>query len=242
MKHLFKLMSVLLISVLLAGCSKTMDEYPLANLRAISDFEFEYYHNSDCNIYVHQVGEVDETNRSITVSVPTDADLTHLKPTIKLSPWTTCSPKTLEAVDFTSPVDYTVTAQSGKIAVYTVYVTADYIYQNADLFRFYLLDILNDNNESMYVTNNDFSDGAVINVEVPKGTDLSSQHTHIDLSPASTRAVLEICESGDDVNYKAFTDGDVVDYRIAPVIFRITAEKGLVKRYMINVTEVEDEI
>ncbi|MDD4589854.1 MAG: hypothetical protein PHG06_05405 [Parabacteroides sp.] len=240
MKHLFKLIRVLLISVSIAGCSKTMDDYPSANLRAISAFEFEYYHNSDCNIHILHEGEVDETNRIITISVPTDADLTHLRPTITLSPWTTCSPKTLEAMDFTSPVDYTVTAQSGKIAVYTVHVTTEYIYKNADLFRFYLLDITNDNGEPMYVTNNVYNDGAVINVKVPKGTDISSQHTHLSLSPASMRATLEICESGNDVNYKTFTDGDAVDYRIAPVIFRITAEGGLVNRYKINVTEVED--
>lgn len=58
------------------GCSKAIEDYPKFNLREIAYFAFDYYHNSENNIFIQHAGVIDETNRYITVSVPTDADLT----------------------------------------------------------------------------------------------------------------------------------------------------------------------
>lgn len=72
------------------------------------------------------VGKITTANKStITVSVPKEADLTKLIPTIEVSEGATVSPISGAAQDFTNPVEYTVTAEAGNTRVYTVTVTDD---------------------------------------------------------------------------------------------------------------------
>ena len=69
-----------------------------------------------------EVGEwdarIDEMEKTVTLTVPEDTDVTHLVPTIVVSEGATVSPASGEAQDFTTPVTYTVTAQNGTMAVY----------------------------------------------------------------------------------------------------------------------------
>ena len=247
---IFSLVSVSVV-LLCLSCSKTIDDYPLANLRAISSFDFNYYHNSGSNIFIQHSGTVDEYNRSITVSVPTDADLTHLRPTIKLSPWTTCKPGNLEEVDFShGEVEYEVTAQSGKKAYYSVLVTSDYIYQDAILLRFFLSDIPlsdtattdpDDPTSGRSATPESYADGAQITLllEHGSGYDLTRQRTHLDMSASSHHCRIEVAELNDETNYRPFSDLDIIDYSDT-VIFRVTAESGKVVRYRTVVREKEE--
>ncbi len=242
---------LLLAIVLLSGCKKTIDDYPLANLRAIVSFNFDYYHNSDCGVYIQMEGVVDEVNRVVTVSVPADADLTRLRPTIVLSPWTTCSPKNLQAVDFSDgPVEYEVTAQSGKKAYYTVTVTPDYVYQDASMVRLVLSDIPVspdvqpdplDPTSGLSGTPDKYSDGAVLDIFLPQGWggiyNMSAQRTHIDMSASSHGCTIEVDDNG--AGYRAFADMDVIDYT-SPVVFRITSQSGKVVRYTVTVKEKEE--
>lgn len=237
--------------LLLLGCAKTMDDYPLANLRAISSFAFEYYHNATCGIHINHEGVVDETNRYITVSVPTDADLTSLRPSIKLSPWTTCKPASLEAVDFSKgAVEYEVTAQSGKKAYYTVEVKADFIYEDAILLRMFLSDIPlanatekdpDDPTSGRSAIPDSYADGALITMllEHGSGYDLTKQRTHLDLSASSRHCSIEVAEGNDESSYRVFHDLDTVNYSDT-VIFRLTAESGKVVRYHAVVREKEE--
>ena len=72
------------------------------------------------------VGKITTANkRTITVSVPKEADLTKLIPTIEVSKGATVAPLSGAAQDFTNPVEYTVTAEAGNKRVYTVTVTDD---------------------------------------------------------------------------------------------------------------------
>ncbi len=229
-----------------------MDDYPLANLRAIAAFGFDYYHNSDANIFIRHDGVIDETNRYITVSVPCDADLAHLKPTIKLSPWTTCSPATLEEVDFSKgPVEYEVTAQSGKKAYYIVEVDTTFRYEDAILLRLFLSDIPLAGLDSSQINADDptsgrsaipdsYSDGALITLLLEQGSgyDLTQQRTHIDLSASSHRATIEVAEFADEANYRPFHDLDTINYSDT-VIYKVTAEGGKVIRYRAVVREKE---
>jgi hypothetical protein len=69
-------------------------------------------------------GDIDEMNRTISISVPYGTNLGSLAPTITVSPAATVSPPSGAAQSFISPVTYTVTAENGDTAEYTVTVTA----------------------------------------------------------------------------------------------------------------------
>ncbi len=66
-------------------------------------------------------GIIDEENHSILVRIPTSATITSLIPTIETTEGATVSPASGQAVDFTNPVEFTVTYQSAT-TVYTVSV------------------------------------------------------------------------------------------------------------------------
>ena len=67
-------------------------------------------------------GEINEIAKTVSLTMPEDTDVTGLVPTIEVSDGATVSPASGEAQDFTNPVEYTVTAQNGTTAVYTVTV------------------------------------------------------------------------------------------------------------------------
>ena len=64
-----------------------------------------------------------EAEKKITLTVPNGTDVTALVPTIVVSEKATISPATAVAQNFTSPVEYTVTAEDGTTQKYTVTVT-----------------------------------------------------------------------------------------------------------------------
>ena len=65
-------------------------------------------------------GIIDDGAKTIMVSVPNGTDLTALIPTILVSEKAMISPESGVATNFTNPVKYTVTAEDGSIAEYTV--------------------------------------------------------------------------------------------------------------------------
>ena len=67
-------------------------------------------------------GEINETAKTVTLTLPEGSDVTALVPTIEVSEGATVDPASGVAQDFTEPVDYTVTAQNGTTAVYVVTV------------------------------------------------------------------------------------------------------------------------
>ena len=71
------------------------------------------------------VGVIDEMAKTITVEVPSGTDVTQLVPTITVSAEAIVSPVSGVAIDFTNPVIYTVTAEDGSTASYTVTVAAE---------------------------------------------------------------------------------------------------------------------
>ena len=252
MKRILSLfLTAVVVLFVLGGCKKTIDDYPLSNLRAISSFVFEYYHNAESNVPLTCEGEIDETNRCITVSVPHDADLTRLCPTIKLSPWTTCNPASLVVRDFSQgPVEYEVTAQSGKKAYYIVEVKADIQYTDASLVRLYLADIPSSPESTTFDTTDPLSgksatpesyeDKALLPITFKFGTpqlyDFTAQRVYVDLSPLSTHATIEVSEQSLDGDYRSFTQLDKVNLTDT-VYFRITSETGKVVRYQAFVKE-----
>lgn len=69
-------------------------------------------------------GIVNETNKTITLNLFKDTDLTALKPTIGLSPKATINPASEATQDFTNEVIYTVTAEDESTTQYLVRVSA----------------------------------------------------------------------------------------------------------------------
>jgi hypothetical protein len=67
------------------------------------------------------VGDINETNRTITVYVPVATDLTAIKPVIEHTAGATISPAAGETVDFTNPVVYTLNYEGYQFS-YTVTV------------------------------------------------------------------------------------------------------------------------
>lgn len=67
------------------------------------------------------IGIINQTNRTILVRVPTTEDVTNMVPTIGLSEGATVTPASGEALDFTQPVEFTVTYRTATV-VYTVTV------------------------------------------------------------------------------------------------------------------------
>ena len=86
------------------------------NEKSILSFRFDALDES---------GVIDQFARKISFLLPAETDVTQLEPTIEVSEGATVDPASGVAQDFTNPVTYTVTAQNGTIAVYTVTVVLE---------------------------------------------------------------------------------------------------------------------
>jgi hypothetical protein len=219
------------------GCKRSAADFPPSNLRAISSFNLEFYHNSQANIHVTHEGEIDETNRMIYLSVPADADLTCLRPTIELSPWTTCEPKSLQMADFShgDSLDYVVKAQSGKIAVYTVFIKKDYVYTKAELIGVYTPDLLDGEGEPRKAHFATPKDGEKATLKLPEGTDVSALRLHIDISNASYHSTIEICTHADKSLFEPYEDYTCHNLSDSVAYFRITPEQGKALTYELDI-------
>ena len=68
------------------------------------------------------VGVIDEIEKTITVALPLGTDISSLTPIINVSPKAKVSPASEVSQNFTEPVIYTVKAEDGSTAKYTVIV------------------------------------------------------------------------------------------------------------------------
>lgn len=86
------------------------------NEKSILSFRFDALDES---------GVIDQIARKISFVLPAGTDVTQLVPTIEVSEGATVDPASGVAQDFTNPMTYTVTAQNGTTAVYTVTVVLE---------------------------------------------------------------------------------------------------------------------
>lgn len=231
------LISLFIITSLLTfiSCTEDINDYPKSNLRAISVFSFETYYNSANNIAIQHKGVIDEVNKIITVKLPSDVILTGLRPSITLSPWTTCSPGNLEVVDFTNDtVDITVTAQSGKKAVYSVVRTLDYLYTKAEIYSVTFPDYLwVSSGEPIRASFPNFNNNSSVTVNLPTGTDLSSIQILLDVSPASKNCTFEVSEDGTGTSFRPFTNPGIVNMTKLTTL-RVKPQSGNAINYKIT--------
>jgi Domain of unknown function (DUF5018) len=71
------------------------------------------------------VAKIDAATKTITAVLPSTADLTKIKPTIKISDRATVNPASGTVVDFTKAVNFTVTAEDASTQVYAVTITKE---------------------------------------------------------------------------------------------------------------------
>ena len=145
------------------------------------------------------------TGTEIAVVLPFGTDLTALSPRIGYS-GVSINPAASAMRNFSSPVQYTVTAADGSTQTYTVTVTAPAT-DRKDILSFIIDD------ETAVIS------GTEISLELPVGTDLTSlvptiEHTGISISPPSETA-------------QDFT---------SPVQYVVTASDGSTKAHTVTVT------
>src|SRR5664280_866334 len=192
MKKLFILLAVVLLMVIM-GCKSSQ--------KAITSFNFEN---------PAAIGVITESTHSIAVTVPYGTDVTGLIPTITYT-GESVSPASGVAQDFTNPVVYTVTAETGSTQDYTVTVTISSSSSDKAITSF---NFENPAAEGV-ITESTHS----IAVTVPYGTDVTGliptiTYTGETISPASGAA-------------RDFTN---------PVVYTVTAGTGSTQDYTITIT------
>jgi pectate lyase len=80
-------------------------------------------------------GAIDHTASTISIKVASGTDLTKIVPELSVSMAATISPKSGDTVNFTNPVNYTVTAQNGSVKTYIVTVTVQNKPDNIDFSK-----------------------------------------------------------------------------------------------------------
>jgi len=104
----------LAVGMMFWGCEEVEPEK--SGAKRITDFSFTS---------PSAEGVIDQTAKTIAVTVPSGTNVTALAPTIKVSAGATVNPESGAAQNFTNPVKYTVTAEDGTTAEYTATVTVD---------------------------------------------------------------------------------------------------------------------
>ena len=145
---------VLLFLVFLALFSCSRDE-KTRNLNTLITFSFRAEDNKDLQEDI--TASIDRQEKTVTIQLPYDIDLTALKPSITISEDATVAPGNKKAVDFSKPVHYVVTAADGSKATYPI--TISFIPND----RKVLMDILSANPESGLNWN--FDDNGMFNLE-----------------------------------------------------------------------------
>lgn len=100
------------------------------------------------------VAKIDPVTKTITATVPATADLTKLKPTITLSDRATIIPASATVLDFSKPVNFTVTAEDAGTQVYAVTIIKE------------ISESLN-NNTTVFISN---QSGEALAIDAVKGT------------------------------------------------------------------------
>jgi hypothetical protein len=121
MRTLKKAMYVL-AALLMVACSK--DEMPVKEVIKSSEKKIIKFYivRNHTTIVNDVIGFVDEDKKTIVATIPSTANIARLNPAIEISPKAAILPAAGEK-DFSVPVTYTVTAEDGSKATYTVTIS-----------------------------------------------------------------------------------------------------------------------
>ncbi|MCG8385246.1 MAG: DUF5018 domain-containing protein [Cytophagales bacterium] len=202
---LLSVLSCFAMLTFFAACGDDDDDNgePLSDAKEILSFVF-----ADLTPAVQ--GNINGT--AITAMVPFGTDVTALEPTVTISQEATVSPASGQAQDFSSPVTYTVTAEDGSEATYTVTVNVTAGSPEKELTTFIFESL--DPDVAGVITGNDVA------VDVPFGTDVSALAPTITLSDLASVAPA----SGVEQDFSS------------PVDYTVTAQDGSTNVYQVTVT------
>lgn len=111
MKKRFLLLCSIMLAVVIVGC--TDDDPAKSSEKQLLSFDIK-----------GEQATIIESDKNVTLSFTSVVSLSSLTPTISVSDKASISPASGEAQDFTSPVEYTITAEDGTAVVYTVTITS----------------------------------------------------------------------------------------------------------------------
>jgi hypothetical protein len=186
--------AVVAITTAITGCEQSIGNSPKSSEKAITAFS------------INDVpGAI--TGTDIALTLPAGTGVTSLAPEITVSPKAAVSPASGTARDFSSPVTYTVTAEDGTAAQYTVTVTVSKSGEKA-ITAFSIYDLPG------------AIDGTNIVLTLPAGTGVTSLVPEIAVS--SKAAVSPASGTARDFS--------------SPVTYTVTAEDGSTAQYTVTVT------
>ncbi|MDR1238875.1 MAG: DUF5018 domain-containing protein [Treponema sp.] len=165
-------------------------------------------------------GVIHEDLNTITVTAPSGTSRGSLRPTVYFT-GKSVNPGSGTAVNFTGPVDYTVTGMSGKTRSYKV--TVNIVPSSAkDITGFKFPGV--PNTETIIGATPDADGTCPVSVRVPAGTDLSNlapeiEHTGVSINPAGGTALN-------------FTN---------PLTYTVQAEDGSSKTYTVRVYAADND-
>ena len=215
---------VISLAIILFSCQQvetpstpSVDSYTYGseNTKAITSFKFLATDNTALSSDVD--GSIDETAKTIGLTVPNGTDVTALKPTIVIT-GVSISPQSGIATDFTNDATYTVTAEDSTNRDYTVTVTiASSDAKSITSFSF----LVSDNSElSSDVDGSIAETEKTVGLTVPNGTDVTGLKptmaiTGVSVSPESGVAT----DFTNDVTYSVTaSDSTTRDYTVTVTI------------------------
>lgn len=206
MKKLNLLLIFPLLLVVLFGCSDSDEEESnKSNKKEILSFQL---YNYSANI--------NESEKQITLVVPSNFDLEKLEPAIEISDKAIISPASGASQDFTKPVLYTVRAEDGSEQQYTVIITREKS-SDARIQSFTINDIKGDINDEW--TSIYHSGANYIKIWLNGVTDVTKLKPTIEVSPGAKISPASDVE---------------IDFS-RPVVYTVTAENGNVNTYTVGV-------
>lgn len=165
------------------------------------------------------IGEINEEDRTITVTVPYRTDLSKLVPVIAIPDNTEVSVKSGKVPDFSEPVEYIVTAQDGTTKKYTVIVKRALSSENRiTVFAFRTLDPV--------IKAEVDQEQETVELAVPYGTDRSKLIASFKVSPEAVIKVEGVEQ------FSGETEQDFTN----PVKYIVTAQDGTSREYTVIVT------
>ena len=224
MKKTTNYLSIAICIVLFWGCQRETDINQLApsNLRSIVKFTLNPYQNAG-NVTVPFSGVVNETTKIITLKLPSGTKLDSIRPEIIFAPWATVSPNSLDYVDLRpDTVEFTVTAQSGKKAVYALVKDLTYKFSKSQLFALNFTDISNPTTSSPYRLVFGLGQSSQsLTITLPPETDKTKLNVNLEIAPDSYNSTITVIESG--TTERPFTNP--VDFT-NQVTFKVISEDG----------------
>ena len=197
-----KLFSFLFLSltIFISSCTNNSEDEVLSDQKQILEFSINTVK-----------AKIDETEKTITLTLPYGTDVKSLAPSIQVSNKAQVSPSSGNQVDFTNPVNYAVTAEDGSKTTYKVVV---HIEKNneANILSF-KIGILH--NIDLDID----QEAKIISYSYPYGTDIKAISPLITVSTGAT--VKPESKQAQD-----FTN---------PVVYTVTAENGNTKEYTVTI-------